>query len=119
MQSRIDRDYGGSRLLGWSIESPIVQTPNFARLTLFWQGIADQAAAQTVRAELIDRAGKSAQVIESNVSRLARDEIRRDQIGFWLPPEFPAGAYAMRVTVLDENQQVVDTLDVTSIEVKR
>ncbi len=32
MQSRIDRDYGGSRLLGWSIESPIVQTPNFARL---------------------------------------------------------------------------------------
>jgi hypothetical protein len=119
MQGRIDRDYGGSRLLGWSIESPIVQTPNFARLTLFWQGITEQAATQTVRAELIDRAGNSAQVIETSVPRLARDEIRRDQIGFWLPPEFPAGTYAARVIVLDENQQVMDTLDVTSFEVKR
>ncbi len=60
-----------------------------------------------------------AQAIESTVPRLARDEIRRDQIGFWLPPEFPAGTYAVRITVLDENQQVVDTLDATSIEVKR
>ena len=118
MQGRIDRDYGGSRLLGWSIESPIVQTPNFARFTLFWQGLTDQAKVQTVRAELIDRAGNSAQVIESIVPRPARDEIRRDQIGFWLPPEFPAGTYDVRIKVLDENQQVVDTLDVSSLEVK-
>ncbi len=64
MQGRIDRDYGGLRLLGWSIESPLVQTPNFARFTLFWQGKADQTAAQTVQAELIDRAGNVAQAIE-------------------------------------------------------
>jgi hypothetical protein len=119
MQGRIDRDYGGSRLLGWSIASPIVQPPNFARLTLFWQGLIDQGSAHTVRAELIDRAGQSAQVIESAVPRLARDEIRRDQIGFWLPPEFPTGTYDMRITVLDENQQVVDTVPVTTFEVKR
>jgi hypothetical protein len=119
IQSRIDRDYGGSRLLGWSIESPIVQTPNFVRLTLFWQGLADQGVSHTVRAELIDRAGQSAQVIESAVPRLARDEIRRDQIGFWLPPEFPEGTYDIRITVLDENQQVVDTVPVTTLEVKR
>jgi hypothetical protein len=119
MQNRIDRDYGGSRLLGWSIESPIVQTPNFARLTLFWQGIADQAATRSIQAELVDRAGSSAQVIESTVPVLVRDEIRRDPIGFWLPPDFPTGAYTLRLKVLDENQQVVDTLDVTSIEVKR
>jgi hypothetical protein len=72
-----------------------------------------------VRAELIDRAGTVAQAIESAAPGLARDEIRRDQIGFWLPPEFPAGAYAVRINVLDENRQVVDTLDATSIEVKR
>jgi hypothetical protein len=86
---------------------------------LFWQGLTDQGAAHTVRAELIDRAGQSAQVIESAMPRLARDEIRRDQIGFWLPPEFPAGIYGMRITVLDENQQVVDTVPVTTLEVKR
>jgi hypothetical protein len=119
MQSRIDRDYGNARLLGWSIESPIVQTPNFARLTLFWQGITDQAATRSVRAELIDQAGNSTQVVESNRASLARDEIRRDQIGFWLPSDFPAGTYAMQIKVLDENKQVVDTVDVTSIEVKR
>ena len=119
MQGRIDRDYGGSRLLGWSIESPVVQTPNFARLTLFWQGNADRAAARTVRAQLIDRAGNVAQAIESAAPGLARGEIRRDQISFWLPPEFPTGAYVVRITMLDENQQVVDTLDATSIEVKR
>jgi hypothetical protein len=118
MPGRIDRDYDGSRLLGWSIESSTVQAPNFARLTLFWQGIAAQTAARIVRAELIDRAGNSAQVAESTVPGLARDEIRRDQIGFWLPPEFPAGTYAVQIKVLDENRQVVDTLDVTSIEVK-
>jgi hypothetical protein len=119
MQSRTDRDYGGSRLLGWSIENPIVQPPNFARLTLFWQGLTDQQATRTVRAELIDRAGQSAQVIETSVPRLARDEIRRDQIGFWLPPDFPGGMFEVQIMVLDENQQVVDTVDVTSIEVRR
>jgi len=119
MQSRIDRDYGGSRLLGWSIEPPIVQTPNFARLTLFWQGSADQAATQTVQAALIDRVGNRAQVMESPVPGLARGEIRRDQIGFWLPPEFPVGTYTVQIEVLDENRQVKDTVDVTSIEVKR
>ncbi len=119
MQGQIDRDYGGSRLLGWSIEAPIVQTPNFARLTLFWQGSADQATAHTVQAELIDRSGNTAQAIESTVSNLVQDEIRRDQIGFWLPPEFPVGTYTVRIKVLDENRQVVDTLDVTSFEVKR
>jgi hypothetical protein len=72
-----------------------------------------------VRAELIDRAGNSTQVIESAVPRLARGELRRDQIGFWLPPEFPAGAYDVRLAVLDENRQVVDTLDVSSFEVTR
>jgi hypothetical protein len=106
------------RLLGWSIESPIVQTPNFARLTLFWQGNADQAAARGVRAELVDRAGRAAQVIEATVPGLRREEIRRDQLSFWLPPEFQSGTYAVQVKVLDENQQVVDTLNVTSIEVK-
>jgi hypothetical protein len=119
MQGRIDRGYGGSRLLGWSMEQPIVQTPNFARLTLFWQGSADQAATQTVRAALIDRAGNRTQVMESNVPRLARNEIRRDQIGFWLPPEFPVGTYTVQIEVLDENRQVMDTVDVTSLEVKR
>jgi hypothetical protein len=118
MQSRIDRDYGGSRLLGWSIESPIVQTPNFVRLTLFWQGMADQSAPRTVQSELIDRAGNSTQAIKSIVPGLARGEIRRDQIGFWLPPDFPAGVYGIRAKVLDENRQVMDTLDVTSIEVQ-
>jgi hypothetical protein len=118
MQARIDRDYGGSRLLGWSIESPIAQLPDFARLTLFWQGNGNQAAAQAVQAELLDRAGSAVQQIESTVPVLARDEIRRDQIGFWLPPDFPAGAYTLRLKVLDENQRVMDTLDVTSIEVK-
>jgi hypothetical protein len=118
MQGRIDRDYGGSRWLGWSIESLLVQRPNFARLRLFWQGIADQAATHTVRAELIDRDGQSAQVVESSVPRLTRDEIRRDQIGFWLPPDFPAGQYDLRVTVLDENGQVMDTVIVTFLEVK-
>ena len=87
-------------------------------MTLFWQGIADQTITRTVRAELIDQAGNVAQAIESAAPGLARDEIRRDQIGFWLPPEFPAGAYAVRINLLDENQQVVDTLDATSIEVK-
>ncbi len=119
MQGRIDRDYGGSRLLGWSLESPVVQAPNFARLTLFWQGIAGQPITRTVRAELIDQAGHVAQAIESAMPVLARDEIRRDQIGFWLPPEFPAGTYGVRINLLDEKQQVVDTLDTTSIEVKR
>ena len=119
IQNRIDRDYGGSHWLGWSIESPIVQTPNFARLTLFWQGNADQSAVHTVRAELLNRAGKSAQVIESPVPQLGRDEIRRDQINFWLPPDFPIGTYDLRVKILDENQQVVDTQDISSLEVKR
>jgi hypothetical protein len=96
-----------------------VQPPNFARLTLFWQGLTDQQATRTVRAELIDRAGQSAQVIETSVPRLARDEIRRDQIGFWLPPDFPGGMFEVQIMVLDENQQVVDTVDVTSIEVRR
>ena len=70
-------------------------------------------------AELVDRAGNSAQAIESSIPGLARDEIRRDQIGFWLPPEFPAGTYTVRIKALDETGQVVDTLDVTTIEVKR
>jgi hypothetical protein len=118
MQGRIDRDYGGSQLLGWSIESQSIRTPDFARLTLFWKGVADQSAARTVRAELIDRAGNRAQAIESNLPGLPRDEIRRDQIGFWLPPEFPAGSYDVRIKLLDENQQVVDTVGVTSVEVK-
>jgi hypothetical protein len=119
MQGQIDRDYGAARLLGWSIESPLVQTPNFARLTLFWQGIAGQPITRAVRAELIDQAGHIAQAVESAVPGLARDEVRRDQIGFWLPPEFPVGPYGVRIELLDEQQQVVDTLDLTSIEVKR
>lgn len=119
MQQRIDRDYGGAQLLGWSIEAPIVQTPNFARLTLFWQSNGDPSPARNVRAELLDQAGEIAQTVETSVSALARGEIRRDQIGFWLPPEFPAGPYALRLMVLDENQQVLDTLDLTSIEVKK
>jgi hypothetical protein len=119
VQGRIDRDYGGSRWLGWSIENPIVPLPNFARLTLFWQGLSDQSSTAIVRAELIDRAGSRAQVVEAAVPHLARDEIRRDQIGFWLPPDFPAGEYDVRVTVLDENRQVVDTVDITSFEVQR
>ena len=92
MQQRIDRDYGGAQLLGWSIEAPIVQTPNFARLTLFWQSTGDPSPVRNVRTELIDRAGEIAQTIEASVPALPRGEIRRDQIGFWLPPEFPAGA---------------------------
>jgi hypothetical protein len=119
MQQRIDRDYGGVQLLGWSLESPIVQTPNFARLTLFWQSNGDPAPVRNVRAELIDRANEIVQTLETSVPALPRGEIRRDQIGFWLPPEFPAGSYAARLTVLDENQQVLDTLDLTSIEVKK
>ena len=82
MQGRIDRDYGGSRLLGWSIESPIVQTPNFARLTLFWQGNVDQAAAQTVQAELVDRAGNSVQAdrIERAWSGAGRNPAGSDRL---------------------------------------
>jgi hypothetical protein len=56
-------------------------------------------------------------MVEAALPRLRRDEIRRDQIGFWLPAGFPVGTYALRVKVLDENQQVLDTLDITSIEV--
>ncbi|HSD83312.1 MAG TPA: 6-pyruvoyl-tetrahydropterin synthase-related protein [Anaerolineae bacterium] len=95
IQQRLDRDYAGLRLLGWSIESASVQRPNFARLTLFWQGMADQASARTVRAELINRAGRSAQGVESTMPGLALGEIRRDQLSFWLPPNFPAGVYAV------------------------
>jgi hypothetical protein len=119
MQHSIDRDYGGAKLLGWSVEAPIVQTPNFARLTLFWQSNGDPSPVRNVRVELIDRAGEITQTIEASVPALPRGEIRRDQIGFWLPPEFPAGAYAVRLTVLDENQHVLDTLDLSSIEVKQ
>jgi hypothetical protein len=118
MQARIDRDYAASRLLGWSLESADLQRPNFARLTLFWQGLAAETARRTARAELLDRAGRAAQTIDSIVPGLRRDDIRRDQIGFWLPPDFPAGPYVVRLTILDENQQVVDVVDVTSIEVK-
>ena len=112
MQSRIDRDYGGSRLLGWSLEAPIVQTPNFARLTLFWQGLAGSDNI-SLRAELIDRVGVITQTLESIVPALQIGEIRRDQIAFWLPPDFPAGVYDVRLSVLD------DILDITSIEVKK
>jgi hypothetical protein len=119
MQQRIDRDYGGAQLLGWSLESPIVQTPNFARLTLFWQSNDDPSPMRNVRAELIDQGGEITQTFETLVPTLPRGEIRRDQLGFWLPPEFPAGPYAVRLMVLDENQQVLDTLDLTSIEVQK
>ncbi len=119
IQARLDRDYDGLRLLGWSLESPIVQRPNFARLTLFWQGNADLSPVRIVQAALIDRAGRTSQATEVTVPGLLREEIRRDQLSFWLPPEFPVGVYTVQVKVLDEKEQVVDTLEVISIEVQR
>jgi hypothetical protein len=117
MQGQIERDYAGSRLLGWSLEAPVVQKPNFVRLALLWQGTAP-AAARSVQAALIDRAGNPAQVVESTVPALQPDEIRRDQIGFWLPPEFQPGTYTVQVKVMNEQQQVIDTLELATVEVK-
>ncbi len=118
MQNTLDRDDNGLRLLGWSIESPIVHTPNFGRLTLFWQGSGGQSGV-TVRAELIDQAGQITQTVESTVHALPRGEIRRDQLAFWLPPDFPGGTYQLGVKVLDENQRVLDTLDMIFLEVQK
>ena len=125
MQARIDRDYRSSRLLGWSLESPVVQKPNFARLTLFWQGMTQPAAqsaahpaAQSVQAALIDQAGKPAQVVESTAPALQPTEIQRAPISFWLPPEFPPGTYKAQIEIRDEQQQIIDTIELTTLEVK-
>jgi hypothetical protein len=112
IQHPLDRVYSGSRLLGWSIEAPVVQAPNFARLTLFWQGLAGSSAVHR-RTDLIDRTGKVRQSLESTVPALQNGEIRRDQVAFWLPPDFPAGVYDVSVRVLDE------ALNITSIEVEK
>jgi hypothetical protein len=119
MQGGLDRDYAGLRLLGWSLESPIVTTPNFMRLTLFWQASADQSPVRNVKAELIDQNGQIIQTVESTIPSMSRGEIRRGQLPFWLPPDFPAATYRLRVHVLDETKQVLDTIDMTSIEVKK
>ena len=125
MQGRLDRDYNGARLLGWSVEEAQISTPNFARLTLFWRAEADRLPNLRTRAELIDPAGKPAQTIEAYpvqdaypMTGWARGEIVRDQIAFWLPPDFPPDPYALRVSILAENGTILDTLDLTHIEVK-
>jgi hypothetical protein len=120
MQGEIDRVYAGLRLLGWSLESSSVQLPNFVRLTLFSESELDAPAVlRAVRAELIDKTGQVVQTMDSIVYGDRRGFPRRDQIGFWLPPDFPPGTYGVQIKVLDENRQVVDTVDVTSIEVRR
>ncbi len=119
MQNAADWAYNGLRLLGWSVESATVQTPNFVRLTLFWQSEIDQARGQHVQAELLNQAGKIVQTIESTASVPAREAIVRDQLAFWLPPDFPTGQYVLRVQMLDDKQEIEDIIPLEIIEVKR
>jgi hypothetical protein len=119
MQDRIDRAYAGLRLLGWSLESSVVQAPNFLRLTLFSESESDAPAAlRAVRAELIDESGQVVQAVDSNIYGGKRGFPQRNQIAIWLPPDFPAGRYWVRLNVLGEAAKPLDTLDFTTIEVK-
>jgi hypothetical protein len=120
MQGRIDRVYAGLRLLGWSLESAVVQLPNFIRLTLFSESEWDApAAVRAVRAELIDEAGHIVQTVDSIIRGAWRGFPWRNQIAFWLPPDFPVGRYVVRLNVLGEATQPLDTLDISTIEVMR
>ena len=121
MQDALDRDYNGAQLLGWSIEATQMTAPNFARLTLFWRSDADRLPDQHTRVELIDRAGQVAQSAESDLypmTNWARGEVVRAQCALWLPPTFVSDQYTVRVTVMAEDGKILDTLNLSQIEVK-
>ncbi len=123
IQNIVDQNFSGAQLLGWSIESTKLSLPNFARVTLFWRSDADRLPNLRERAELIAGDGHVAQTIESYpvqnaypMAQWARGEIVRDQIAFWLPPDFAPDKYSVRVSILDEAGNVLKAIDLAQIE---
>jgi hypothetical protein len=126
IQNRLNQDFSGAMLLGWSIESSKLSPPNFTRLTLYWRSDADRLPNLRERAELIASDERVVQTIESYpvqnaypMAQWVRGEIVRDQIAFWLPPDFSTGKYLMRVSLLAESGSVLKSIDVTEIEIAK
>jgi hypothetical protein len=124
LQTRLDVRRGGVTLLGASIEQVRLAHPNFARFTLFWQASIDAPGNFTLRARLIDTAGKTANEIITApaggaypTSAWQAGEIVRDVYAFWLPPDFPAGVYDIRVNLEGEEEPTQPAIDVGQLEV--
>ena len=124
VQLPIRRREGDLLLLGASIEHTRLPRPNFARLTLFWQALANAPADRVVRARLLDQNGNVASEIVTlptggayPTSAWQTGEIVRDVYAFWLPPDFPPGRYDVRVTLEDERGQVTQPITLGQIEV--
>ena len=45
-------------------------------------------------------------------------EVVRAQCALWLPPNFVSDQYTVRVTVMAEDGKILDTLNLSQIEVK-
>jgi hypothetical protein len=124
IQARLDRREGDLLLLGASIEQTVLARPNYARLTLFWQALADAPSGVTVRARLLDQADRvAAEIVTSPTggayptSDWRAGEVVRDVYAFWLPPDFAPGAYALRAEIERETGQAGPPIDLGSIEV--
>ena len=119
IQHPAEWEYGDYLLLGWSLESAEVQTPNFIRLTLFWQALKDNMRGQHVRAELLaGDTGEVVQTVDSSATIPTRGSIVRDQLAFWLPPDFSPKKYVLQLLMLDDAQQIEDMIPLEVIEVK-
>jgi hypothetical protein len=129
------REYDGVDLMGRTLESPRIEStrelphiapPDFVRLNLFWQSMADHLPNLRIRTELVDQAGQIVEQVEGYpaqntypMTEWIKYETVRDPIQFWLPPDFPTGQYLLRVKIIDEANHVLDTLDLEHFEVKR
>jgi hypothetical protein len=91
---------------------------------LFWQASIDAPGNFAVRARLIDAVGKTAKEIITApaggaypTSAWQAGEIVRDVYAFWLPPDFPAGVYDIRVNLEGEEEPTQPAIDVGQLEV--
>ena len=126
IQKPLNQNFDGSTVLGWSLESSKITLPNFARLTLLWRADADRLPNLRDRAELVDSNGRVVQTIDNYpvqnaypMTQWQRGEIVRDQIAFWLPPDFMPGQYIVWFSVGDEQGNGLKLIDQTLIEVTK
>ncbi len=100
------------KLLGATPERQTIIRNDFLRLALFWEALEQPQVAYQVQVQMVTEAGEV--FLEgSNAPSHGRypttqwraGERVRDNHAFWIPPDFPAGTYNLRIRLLNPDGQ--------------
>lgn len=98
--------------LGATPERETIQRNDFLRVALFWEAILPPEENYRVNLQLVAEDGRVAleQINQPShghypTTTWVQGERVRDNHAFWIPPDFPAGRYQLRVRWVGQNQQ--------------